>query len=399
MSYIKEKINHMTGMNNNKKAILWLSGGHFVNDIYTGILNPIMPFIAAKVGISMAIATIILTTSHIFSSLLQPVFGFLADSIHKRSFVFSGLILSSIFIPLAVTSDNLAVLVAFIIFGSLGSSLFHPQSLGFTAYFSKGSGAAKAIAIFIAMGTLGYSFGPIISSGITQFFGLNKMPVMSIIGITWSMLMFKFVPKIIIPKEFDNKPDFKIAFKRILSNKRLNILNIVAMLKTMVQSSCFILLPFLWKNLGHKPFYIGFALFLFIFAGGISSLVSPYVERKVGTQNVFYISMILPMPLIFLFVLTCKDFPVLSIAIFVLTGFLIMLATPVTMLMAQNTLPEYKSIISGFINGFSWGVIAIVMSALGFAAEKFGIVNIIVMVSIIPAICSFITKELFNKNT
>lgn len=32
----------------NKKAIAWLSGAHFINDIYTGVLNPIMPFIAAK---------------------------------------------------------------------------------------------------------------------------------------------------------------------------------------------------------------------------------------------------------------------------------------------------------------------------------------------------------------
>lgn len=385
----------MTGSTDNKKALIWLSGGHFINDVYTGILNPIMPFIAAKIGISMAFATIILTVSHIFSSLLQPVFGFLADSIHKRSFVFSGLILSSIFIPLAVTSNNIAVLMSFIIFGSLGSSLFHPQSLGFTTYFSKSS--AKAMAIFIAMGTLGYSLGPVVSSGITQFLGMGKMPLMSVVGIIWAILMFGFVPKISYIDNFSEKLDFKSAFKKILTNRKLNILNVVAMLKTMVQSSCFILLPFLWKDFGHQPVYIGVALFLFIFAGGIASFVSPFVEKRVGGQNVFYISMILPMPLIFLFLSLCKDFPVLSLVIFVLTGFLIMLATPVTMLLAQNVLPEYKSIISGFINGFSWGVIAIVMSMLGFAAEKFGIVNIIAAVSIIPAIFSFMTRELFKK--
>ena len=54
----------------NKLPQIWLAGGHFVNDIYTGFLNPIMPFIAAKIGISMAIATIVLSMSHIVSSLL-----------------------------------------------------------------------------------------------------------------------------------------------------------------------------------------------------------------------------------------------------------------------------------------------------------------------------------------
>ena len=75
-----------------------------------------------------------------------------------------------------------------------------------------------------------------------------------------------------------------------------------------------------------------------------------------------------------------------------------MMATPVTMLMAQNVLPEYKSIISGFINGFSWGIVAIAMSLLGFIAEKFGITNVLLFVAVIPAACSVLVRELFNEN-
>ena len=380
----------------NKKALCWLSGGHFINDIYTGVLNPIMPFIAAKIGISMAMATIVLTVSHIFSSLLQPIFGYFADNITKRSFIFWGLVLSSIFIPFSALSNNIFTLVLFIIVGSIGSSLFHPQALGFASRFAKGFDSAKAMAVFIAMGTLGYSLGPVVSSAITQFLGMGKMPLMCFVGIFWALIMFKFVPKISdLPKETD-KIDFKIAFKRILTNQKLNILNVIAMMKTMVMSSCFILLPFLWKNNGHKPFYIGLALFLFIFAGGIGSLISSNIEKKIGAAKVFYISMISTLPLMILFVLLCKDFPILSLVVFVVTGFITMMATPVTMVMAQNVLPEYKSIISGFINGFSWGIVAIVMSLLGFAAENYGITNILIFVAVIPAVCSFLVKKLFD---
>lgn len=380
----------------NKKALTWLSGGHFINDVYTGVLNPIMPFIAAKIGISMAIATVVLTISHIFSSLLQPVFGYFADNILKRSFIFWGLILSTIFIPLSVLSGNVYMLVIFIILGSIGSSFFHPQALGLASRFSKGLDETKAMAVFLAMGTLGYSMGPIVSSSVTQFLGMNKMPFMSVIGITWAILMFKFVPKISLEQNDLPKVDFKLAFKRILSNHKLNILNVIAMLKTMVQSSCFILLPFLWKNMGHRPFYIGVALFMFIFAGGIASLVSGFVEKQLGAKNVFYISMISTLPLMFLFIFTYENFSILSLVIFVIMGFLTMMATPVTMVMAQKVLPEYKSIISGFINGFSWGVIAIVMSALGFVAENFGITNVLAIVAVIPAVCSVFVKELFK---
>ena len=382
----------------NKKALIWLSGAHFINDIYTGVLNPIMPFIAAKIGISMAIATIILTISHIFSSLLQPLFGFFADNIVKRSFIFWGLILSSIFIPLSALAHNPFILVIFIIFGSIGSSLFHPQALGFASRFAQKESAGKSMAVFVAMGTLGYSMGPVVSSAITQFLGMPKMPLMTFLGIVWALIMFSFVPKLSLSEKVVNKINFKTAFKRILTNRKLNILNVIAMLKTMIMSACFILLPFLWKNMGYKPFYIGMALFMFIFAGGVGSLISGNIEKNIGAANVFYISMISTFPLMILFILTCSSHPTLSLVIFVIMGFITMMATPVTMVMAQNVIPEYKSIISGFINGFSWGIVAIAMSLLGFVAEKFGIQNVLIFVSIIPAICSMLVKELFKEN-
>ena len=380
----------------NKKALIWLSGGHFINDIYTGVLNPIMPFIAAKIGISMAIATVILTISHIFSSLLQPLFGFFADNIVKRSFIFWGLILTSIFIPLSTIPDKPLFLILFIIIGSIGSSFYHPQALGFASRFANKANPGKSMAIFVAMGTLGYSFGPVISSSITQFLGMHKMPLMTFIGIVWALLMFCFVPKLSLVEPTAVRIDFKTAFRRILTNRKLNILNLIAMLKTMVNSSCFILLPFLWKNMGYKPFYIGMALFVFIFIGGIGSLISNFVEQCIGAANVFYISMISTFPLMLLFVYTYKTHPTISIIVFVIIGFISMMATPVTMVMAQNVLPEYKSIISGFINGFSWGIVAIVMSALGFIAQNFGITNVLIFVSVIPAICSILVKELFK---
>ncbi len=382
----------------NKKALIWLSGAHFINDVYTGVLNPIMPFIAAKIGISMAIATVVLTISHIFSSLLQPIFGYFADNIVKRTFIFWGLILSSVFIPLCTLPDKIYPLVICIILGSIGSSIFHPQALGFASKFSKGFDASKSMAVFIAMGTLGYSLGPVISSSITQFLGMHKMPLMTVFGIIWAFLVFKMVPKISLYENKSEKLNFKLAFKSILTNRKLNILNIMAMLKTMITSSCFILLPFLWKNTGHKPFYIGIALFTFIFAGGIGSLISSSLEKKIGTANVFYISMIATFPLMILFLLSYKSYPALSLMIFVIIGFISMMATPVLMLMAQNVLPEYKSIISGFINGFSWGVVAVIISILGFTAEKVGIPLVLIVVSAIPAVCSILVKELFKQD-
>ena len=378
-----------------KLTRIWLAGGHFVNDIYTGFLNPIMPFIAAKIGISMAVATVVLSMSHIFSSLLQPIFGFFADNMLKRAFIFWGLLFTSCFIPFAPASETLPVMIVFIILGSLGSSLFHPQALGLANKYA-GTDRVKYMGVFLGMGTLGYSVGPLLSAYVAQFWGLNKMPVLSLIGLFWVGLMFKFVPKMsnlrLVKPHYELKP----AFKAILSNRKLNILNVISMLKSLISTSCFILLPFLWKDMGYSPFFIGTALFVFIFVGGIGSILSNKFEKLVGTRNVFYFSMISTLPLMFLFVLTYKAFPAFSFAVYFVMGFVTMLAVPVTMNMAQSIIPEYKSIIGGFINGFSWGIVALIMSLNGYVAQKFGITNVLLGVSVIPAMFSVFVRYLFK---
>lgn len=381
--------------NDERKPQIWLSGAHFINDIYTGLLNPIMPFIAEQARISMPVATIILSCSHIFSSLLQPYFGFFADKMRKRALIFWGLLLTSTFISLVPTANSIQVMIGCIILGSTGSSLFHPQSLGFVSKFST-SDSVKNMGIFIAMGTLGFSMGPLLSSATAQYFGLEKMPYLATLGIIWAILMFSCVPKFSNSNTPKSNIKLKQAFIDILSNKKLNILNIIAMLKSLITTSCSILLPFLWKAQGYTKFQIGTALFFFLFLGGIASLLSPKFEQKIGTKNVFYISMIATFPMMILFALTYKTIPQVSFVIFALMGFVTMFATPITMSMAQKVLPQYKSIIGGFINGFSWGIVAIAMSIIGYIAQATSIIPVLVVISIIPVICSNLVKYLFE---
>ena len=148
---------------------------------------------------------------------------------------------------------------------------------------------------------------------------------------------------------------------------------------------------------GYSKFQIGLALFFFLFLGGIGSLLSPKFEKKIGTANVFYISMITTFPMMILFMLTYKTLPELSFVIFALMGFITMFATPITMSMAQQVLPQYKSIIGGFINGFSWGIVAIAMSIIGYIAQATSIVPVLTIFAAIPALCSVLVKDLFAQ--
>ena len=377
-----------------RKALLWLCMAHLVCDIYTGFLNPIMPFIAAKLGFSMAVAAILISISHICSSMLQPIFGFFADNILKRFFVFWGLILVSVFIPLAPNAPNVYLLLLFMILGSLGGSFFHPQATGFTNIFSKNCDCSDNMGKFISMGSVGFAFGPLIAALITQILGLSMISWTSFMGLALAALMFVFIPKLSL---YETKPEHKKffkSFKEILSNNQIDLLMCVSMMKSLVTNSSCILLPFLWKGMGYTPFYIGLALFLFVFAGAFGSLVSPRLEKNIGSKTVIYISMCATFPMIILFALTYKVHPLLSMLIFAVTGFTTMLAQPIVIVWTQRILPQYKSITAGFINGFCWGVVALCMSVLGAVAQRYGIMNVLAALSFIPVLASFFVKYL-----
>lgn len=381
------------GLQNTKNAIIWLCLAHLFADVYSGFLNPIMPFIAAKLGFSMAVATIIISISHICSSMLQPIFGFFADNILKRFFIFWGVILASLFIPLTPAAPNVFILLIFMILGSLGGSFFHPQAMGVINYFS-GKDCSNTMGIFMSMGSLGFAFGPLMATWITQFLGLDVVSYTSLFGLALAFMMFIFVPKLSrIEKQPEHK-DFIISFKEILGCRQMNYLMLVAMMKSLITSSSCILLPFLWKSMGYSPIYIGFALFLFVFAGALGSFLSPKAERIFGSKPVVYFSMWATFPMMLIFGLIYKTQPVLSILVFFIIGFTTMLAQPVTMVWAQRTLPKYKSIVAGFINGFCVGTVALCMSVLGAVAQKFGIMNVLIILSTVPAMASYFVKFL-----
>ena len=378
---------------NNKKAIIWLSLAHLVSDVYSGFLNPLMPFIAAKLNFSMALATVLVAITQICSNMLQPIFGFFADNMLKRFFIFWGLILSSIFIPLAPSAPNVALFTVFMIIGCLGGSFFHPQSMGFITIFSP-KNCATNMGIFISMGSLGFAFGPLIAAFVTQKAGLDNIFYTSIFGLVLASFMFIFVPKLSKIEKQPVKKDFKKTFTEILLNKQIDYLMLVAMMKSLVTSSSCILLPFLWQSMGYSPFYIGFALFLFVFLGSIGSFISPYLEKLLGSKFIIYLSMWGTFPLMIGFALTYKGMPVVSMIFFGIIGFITMLAQPVMVVWAQKILPEYKSIVSGFINGFCWGIIAMLLSVLGTIAQKFGIIEVLIILTFTPIPASYFVKKL-----
>lgn len=355
---------------------------------------PLMPFIAANLGISKTIVALILTFQSISSSLLQPLYGYVADKVSRRYFVIAGLVLSTLLISSVGVIDNVWMLTFALFFGSMGIGLFHPQAMTMIGLFS-GKDINKAMGIFTAFGTIGYASGPFIASFMARYFGLHSTIYTAFFGITIAALMYKFLPK--IPARVKTA-DFKSVIQNLgVIKKILILLLVISVVKAIQILSFTIFMPFLWKGLGYGVFRIGILVSLFSLFGGMANYLSGKIADKIGRKTTLALSIIPSIPCLLGTLFLVKTAPIISGILFAISGFIIMLPTSIIIVIAQKAAPRNTGTTAGILNGFSWGVVGLMFAPIGYFTDKFGItpvLSIIAFTPLIAALCvSMIPKE------
>lgn len=390
----KEFINENELREPNTKAVAILSAGHLFSDMYGGFINPIMPLIAVKLGISLGFVGLMYTISSLSASLLQPFFGYLSDVLTKRFFVFWGIVLSAIFMSLTGYVNHLWILALVLFFGNMGVGFYHPQATALVGSFS-GRDINKYMGIFTACGTIGFALGPLLSASLVGHFGLNSTILVLLPGIIISLLIYKFLPKIPI---YSNYPKLNDVFKTIYDLKRIIInLSFISIVRALAVMSFTVYMPFLWKENNYSIVTIGFVISLFSLFGGISSYLGGVFANKIGRKAVLALSLLPAVPALYGSLYLLKSLPIISFALFVIAGFFLMSSTSVNIVIVQTAAPKNMGMVSGIIGGFCWGIVGLMLTPIGFLATKYGISNILSIIAFIPllgAISSmFISKK------
>lgn len=379
------------------RAIFGLSFGHFNIDLYAALLVPLYPLITSNLGITLASISSIIALGHLVSSMMQPVFGFFSDKLRHRVFMVWGLVVTSIFIPLAIKANTVQLFLACLLLGMLGNAFFHPQVSALVKDFNKNNpNLSRAMGIFLGLGTIGYALGPYLSTYLVGNFGENSLLYTSILGLLSAIFMYFFVPKK-PSSDCYNKENFFFIMKEILKNKVCMFLMFISVIKSALSISFGTYIPFLLKTKGFSLEITGLIVTLFFISGGLATIFSSKIEKKIGTKGVIIVSFISVLPLILLF-LKCLNYnKFLACSLFILTGFFILLSVGVILVNAQKAMPKYTGVISGVMQGFSWGLGALFLSPLGVIGQNFGIDKILILMSSIAFLVGLYTiknKEL-----
>lgn len=384
----------MNTLKEEKRAILGLSLGHFSIDLYAALLVPLYPIITTKLGINLALISSIIALGHLVSSMMQPLFGFISDKLKHRTFMFWGLIFSSIFIPLALKAPNVAAFLACLLLGMIGNAFFHPQVSALVKEFNKNNpNLSRDMGIFLGLGTIGYAIGPYISTSTYNNFGENAFLYLSLIGIITAIFIYFFVPKKPNIKTQNKGNFFKIMFE-ILKNKTCMFLAFISTIKSAISISFGTYIPFLLKEQGFSLESIGIIVTLFFISGGMATIFSSKIEKRIKANGVVILSFISILPLILGFLYSLKFNKYLACILFILTGFFILLSVGVILVQAQIAYPTNTGVVSGVMQGFSWGLGAMFLAPLGVIGQNYGVDKILLLMAIIAFLVGLLSAKI-----
>src|SRR5262249_40027081 len=112
----------------NYTPLILFSCGHFFVDLYSIALSVMQPLLLVQFGLTLTQAGVLGGLLVFSSSVMQPVYGYLADRFHTRLFSALGPGVAAIFISSLGLASNYSMLLAMVWLGGAGIAAFHPQA-------------------------------------------------------------------------------------------------------------------------------------------------------------------------------------------------------------------------------------------------------------------------------
>jgi FSR family fosmidomycin resistance protein-like MFS transporter len=374
----------------NKKALAILSAGHFITDINQGALPALLPFFKEALNLSYTMSGVILLSSNLTSSIIQPVFGHLSD---RRPI--GWLLPLSPFIAclgLSITGffSSYSLLILSVMLTGFGIASFHPEGFK-TAYFFTGDKKATGMSIFAVGGSVGIAVGPILALTLVASFGLKGILGLIMLGILIAIVLLFNMSMLSTPVKSAHKEAKKEAKKPLSKHQKRSffLLISIATVRAWAQLGLVAYIPFYYINyLKGNPLYAGKLVSTFLMAGALGTLIGAPIADRWGHKKFLLITLALSFPLLLLFY---NSSGLIAFSLLGIAGMVFNSTFALTTVMAQALLPQYLGMASGMMVGFTISAGGVGVTLLGTIADVWGVPMAIKAVFVMPLIAFGLT--------
>ncbi|MGC1401711.1 MAG: MFS transporter [Thermodesulfobacteriota bacterium] len=367
----------------NLKILFLLSLAHLITDINQGAVPALLPFLKEALGLSYTAAGMVLLTSNLTSSIIQPLFGYFSDQRPKVWLIPLGVMVAGLGVGLSGLSPNYGVLLLVVILGGLGVAAFHPEGFK-TAHFFIGQKKASGMSIFAVGGNLGFALGPFTLTFLVTHFSMTGTLAYCFPGLIMGLFLFVFLPTLRYSTLSGQIETSQAKQESNASYGKLVILILVVTMRSWIQMGLVTFIPFYYINhLKGDPLLAGKMVTTFLISGTIGTLAGSRLADHWGHKNFLTLTMLLMIPLLYLF-LKVQGWG--AFVILALAGFVLIASFSVTVVMAQDLLPGKLGMASGLMVGFAIGTGGLGVTLLGLVADHWGVPTALQSLTIMPLI-------------
>lgn len=372
-----------------KLTLTVLCAGHFVSDSYSSIIYPLLPLIKDKLNLTSAQVFWLAPLLAISSSLMQPVYGFISDRYARRFFVVFGPTITAVFVSMIGLAPSYGMLIVLLVAGGIGIGSFHPQGAAMAAAAASDR-RRVGVALFSALGTLGFAVGPLVITRVVSAYGLDHTYYIMATGVLISAVLYRVCPP--LPAQAARTPGVEKIKWQLLTALRaawkpLLLLYSITVIRSGLQMTTNNYLPFLLGERGYGLTDTGNVLTVFLLLGGLGGVAGGFTAERYSGRAVTLYSGLLAGPLMIGAFATTGP---LSIVLLGLGGFTLLSTLPVIVAMAQELVPGQTSTVSALMMGAAWGIGALTPQALSNFVPAFGFNKVLIFASA----CTLITAAL-----
>ena len=357
-----------------------LSLAHMFNDLYSNYLPQLFPFLVVlSPGFTATRATILVSAFTFTSSMVQPLFGYFLDRKGKRWLVHVGTLWMAVLLSLTGWVDNYWLMVLLAALAGLGTAAFHPQASTMVNVLS-GDYKAVMLSFFVAFGNVGFALGPLLLVPLFEAYGLRATAVTVIPGFLVAVLLYFFAPG---NSELSGPvPEFSAVIQSLKSSTRelAAIIGVIA-IRSLSYSGMLAILPLYFKSQNLSNIAASHLLTIMLFAGAVGGLLGGFLSDYYGRKQLIVGSLLLSSPLFFAFFYTQGA---LSMIFLALAGAALLSSFSVTVVAAQEAIPDNKALAAGLTMGFAGGIGGLAVILIGRIGDRWGLASAIFVLFLLP---------------
>jgi len=363
----------------NARLIGLLALGHLVIDTNQGSLPAVLPFLKSAHGLSYAEAGTIVLVANITSSIIQPLFGYMADQTVRRWLLPLSVLLSGIGLGLTGVAPGYGVLLVLVVVMGFGVAAYHPEGYR-TAASVAGDRKATALSWFSLGGNAGIALGPPLIMTLITVFGIAGSLGMIVPTVLVTAVLLAVLPTMARPTA--GTPGQTQARGRNMP-RAMAVLMLMVTIRSWAQLGFTTFVPFYYiDELKADPQLIGPLLFVFLGAGALGTVITGPLADRWGTRPFMTWVFVAATPLGVLFLLTSGGpFAIVALGLF---GAALVSTFTVSVVLAQSYLPRNPGMASGLIVGFAIGAGGLGVTLLGWVADHWGLPTVLWICALMP---------------